>query len=280
MSDPYQILGIVKSASDEEIKQAYKKLAKKFHPDANPDPLASEKFKEISQAYEQIKTPEKRKAYDDSLSGFGAGFEFNNFAFRADAKTEEDLRSIFRGFGRDARFNRTQQRPQAFLVNFQISLSEAFTGREAYIEVNLGNGQVQQLRLVIPAGIKSGDVITFPDAGPASEGNKCDIHVKVIVGKDKNFQRDHDDLVVAKSIDCFQAMLGDKISVIGIDGKELYVTIPAGTQPNQILRIKGQGMPNRISKQRGDILVKINVTIPKRLTEEQTSILKSFKGSS
>lgn len=354
--DYYEVLGVDRKASKEEIKRAYRKLALKYHPDRNKDPDAPKKFKEISEAYAILHDNQKRMQYDqfghagvagrwssedifssvnfeDILRGFGLGGGFGGVG------------SIFDFFmGRSGRRPTQRQAAIDLRYDMEITLKEAAIGIEK--EINLkrdeqcpkcngsgaepgtelvnctqcagrgelrqvqqtmfgqvirvatcpqcrGRGQVVQtpcseckgrrtvrqkrsLRVQIPPGVESGSMLRLKDQGASEDGGRPgDLYVVVHIKPDKTFQRVGDDLLIEVSISVTQAALGDEIEIPTITSKA-KLKIPAGTQPETVLRLKGQGMPRARWRGNGDQLVRVKVDVPKKLNNRQRELLEQL----
>lgn len=314
--DYYKILGVKENASPDEIKKAYRKLAMKYHPDRNPgDKQAEEHFKEINEANEVLSDPEKRARYDqlsnsysswqqaggqpgtfqweDLFSGASSGggrnvhVEFGDLGdlFGNGGGFSEFFRTFFGGgAASQANTARTSTRtaasysrqPRSYQQNVNISLYEAYHGASRKMEVD---GKVREIK--IPPGVKSGTKVRASGAGPAdASGRKSDIYLVVQVSPDPRFERQGDDLHMEKTIDLFTALLGDEVKVETMSG-DVMLKISPGTQPGQTFRLAGRGMPILKKKNKyGNLLVKINVRIPKNLTEKQKELVKELKKSS
>lgn len=273
MSDLYNTLGVERSASPEEIKRAYRKLAAQHHPDRGGD---TKKFQEIQAAYDTLSDPEKRAAYDNPQpqtgnfnfhgSGFPPGFEevlaqFNN--------------GMFGGMFRQAR----PARNRTLNLQTQLTLEEAFFGKDLIANVQLPSGRDQLLEVKIPAGIRDGITLRLAGMGDDSISNvaRGDIHLTVHIAPHSKFRRENDDLIVDLSVNCFDAVLGKTIQLDTIDGKTLETSIPPGIQHGQTLSIQGYGMPNiSNSNMRGRMLVNINIIIPRTLTDDQKDALRKI----
>ena len=312
--DYYKILGVSKDASQADIKKAYRKLAVKYHPDKNPgDKKAEERFKEISEANEVLKDPEKRKRYDElganwkyyeQQQGAGAG-GFSGSPFRGGRGTrvefEGDLGDIFGNGGFSDFFNSffggggagysqfgggaSQGNPfgrasayaakgQDLEAQMSISLEEAYQGVTKILNVN-----GTQLRLSIKPGIRDGQTLRLKGkGGPGANGTAAgDLYLKINVDKHAVFERKEDDLYVDLPVDLYTAILGGKTNVKTLKG-EVSISIPQGTESGKTLRLKGLGMPNYDkAKVFGNLYGKINVEIPKNLSEEEINLFKQLK---
>lgn len=282
--DYYSILGITKSASDTDIKKAYRKLALQYHPDRNKDNKESEvKFKEVTKAYEVLSDPQKRQTYDQfgeaafeqggpgaggPFGGFGGqGGQYGPFTYTYSTGGREgfdfggfsDPFEIFEQFfGGGNPFGRPQARPTYALT---ISFMDAVKG--ATKKVNLG-GSTQTIK--IPAGVNDGSRIRFGDA-----------EVVIEVTPDRKFRREGYDIVSEQELSFSQAALGDEVQVETVQGS-IKIKIPAGTQPETLVRLRGKGVKMLRGAGHGDHYIRIKITIPKNLTGKQRELLKEFDG--
>ncbi len=291
--DYYKILGVERSASTDEIRKAYRKLAMQYHPDRNQgNKQAEEKFKEINEAYQALSDPQKRARYDQLGSeysnwqrrGAPGDFDWSQWfntqqAGRGGTRVEYgDLNDLFGqggfsdffqsifggGMGGAATGTRTRSAP-AYQQAVTISLQEAHDGALRSLQ---SNGRRVDVR--IPAGVKTGSKVRVPGAGP--EG--LDLYLIVEVAEDTRFEREGDDLRTSVTIDVFTAMLGGEVEVETMGGK-VTLKIPAGTQPEQVFRLAGRGMPHlKSAHTKGDLFVRVKVRIPKQLSSKQKSLLE------
>jgi curved DNA-binding protein len=293
--DYYRILGVSRTASADEIKRAYRKLALQVHPDRNPgDRQAEERFKEINEAYQVLSDREKRLRYDQlgesysrwQQSGGRGGFDWGQWTSRPAAGGQgvdvDDLfgeglfsdffRAIFGGMGGAGRTvrGRTSRAAPAFEQPVDISLREAHAGTSRLLQI--GDRRVE---VRIPPGARTGTRVRVPGAGPAGPGGQpSDLYLLMNVGEDPRYDRQGDDLHTQVTIDVFKAALGGEAEVSTLDGKVL-LTIPAGTQPEQVFRIAGRGMPSlKKAGQKGDLYVRVKVQIPRQLTARQKALLE------
>ncbi len=281
--DYYEVLGVAKGASDDEIKKAFRKLAVKYHPDKNPgDKEAEEKFKEINEAYSVLSDKTKRSRYDqfghagvggdgggDPFAGFrGANGRSFNFDFGGGG-FEDILGSIF-GFGGGFRGAR---RGRDYRTSITIDFEEAIFGATKTISVD-GN----QTKLKIPAGIFDGQSIRLAGKGgeaPTADGQRGDLYVEVRVRAHKHLTREGDLILSEVTISMVDAVLGTEIDVETVDG-EITMKIPAGTQPGTNFKLSGHGAPHLGSDQRGPHIVTVNVEIPKSLNKKQKELIEEF----
>ena len=310
--DYYKILGVDKKASQDEIKKAYRKLARKYHPDVNKnDPKAEDKFKEVGEAYQVLKDPQKRAQYDAlgsnwqgrATQGFqgrpgGRGFQrvhfsggegFDGFSdffrtffgggvggdFGGASGVEQGQ---FAGFGHAPRGGGRpgQARPRAPVQDMTISLVEALEGARKDISIN---GKSYGLK--IPAGIRPGTKlrlsgVEFP-AGPGGQAVSGDVHIRVTIAPQDGYEIKGNDLVKEITVSMGEAVLGSKVA-LAVPGKgTIDLKIPEGTQPGQVLRLRGLGLPKFQKSPQGDLRVKVSVRLPKadELPGEVVAYLRS-----
>lgn len=263
MKDPYEVLGVSRDATPEECKAAYRKLAKKYHPDSNQgDAEKEEKFKEINAAYEAITKP---KPQANPFDG-NQGFHFNEMHL--------DLNDILhRMRAQHAKKNRDMQ------VGVQLSLEEAFNGHSVNLTLESPSAENQTITVKINPGIDTGSKIRLVEMGDKTIPNlpAGDIYVVVYVAPHPVFQRSGNNLLMVIEQDIFDVMLGNTIGIIGIDNKRLEVKIPKNFNPNSQLRLAGQGMPiYKNHEQRGDLFIAVSVKYP-TLTDDQLEILNKVR---
>lgn len=268
----YNTLGVAKTASDAEIKQAYRRLASQHHPDKGGD---TAKFQEIQSAYATLSDPEKRAQYDNPApQGFGG---FNGFSGGGGF---EDLFAHF-GFGGDPFAQRRQQVQRNQTLNFQthISLEDAFFGKELTVSINLPSGKEQIVEIKIPKGVADGTTLRLAEMGDDRIPNvpRGDIHLSVHVMQHASFQRQGDDLIKQLDVNAIDAILGKSVNVTTLNGKTLEINIAAGTQHGQMLSVPNYGMPNiRDERFVGRLLINVNIKIPTDLSETQKNILRTI----
>ena len=289
--DYYEVLGVSKTASDDEIKKAYRKLAIKYHPDRNPgDKEAEAKFKEINEAHEVLSDKQKRARYDQfghagvggasgfggaSGNPFGGGFNYNgqtfNFDFGNGGMFDDILGSLF-GFGGPRR----PRRGADYQVAVTITFEEAVFGTTKTVD---NNGK--DLKVKIPAGIDDGMSVRLRGkGGPAPEGSTepGDLYVRVRVKPHKSLMREGAIILSEQKIDMVDAALGCEVEVLTVDGP-ITMKVPAGTQSGTPFKLSGHGVPFRADGDRGPHIVTILVETPKNLSRKQKELLEEFRSA-
>jgi curved DNA-binding protein len=332
--DYYATLGVPKTATDKEIKQAFRKLARKHHPDVNPNDKGAEtKFKEINEANEVLGDPEKRKKYDElganwrmyeqaqqqgqpypGGSPFGGGFGGGGFGGEGGAwtinmggpggartMTEEEMRDIFGGAGGEDPFSdffRTffggggpgggegrgraraprSQKGRDIESEAELTLEEAYHGAMRRISITLG-GHARSIDVRIPPGVKDGSRVRAAGEGEGgtSGGASGDLYLRVRIKPHPVFERKGDDLYVKVALSAPTAVLGGEAQVPTITGS-VRLKVPETTQPGQIFRLKGHGMPH-VGKPdtKGDLYANVDIQLPRSLTREQREAWETVK---
>ena len=295
--DYYKILGVGKNATADEIKKAYKKLARKYHPDLNPnDASAHKKFQEINEANEVLGDPEKRKKYDQygenwkhadefearnrqygsSGGGFGGGFWSSGQGFSG-GETGEFSDFFEQLFGRNGGRSRSAGfRGTDYSAELHLSLQEAARTHKQVLAVNGKN-----IRITVPAGVADGQTIRLAGQGaPGVNGGPAgDLYITFVIAPDARFRRLGDDLYITSEIDLYTAVLGGEALVDTLDSR-VKLKVKPGTQPGAKVRLKSKGFP--VYKQEGrygDLIVTYQVTLPHRLTEKQKQLFEELKNS-
>lgn len=345
--DLYKALGVSKEASQDDIRRAYRKLAREYHPDANPDdPKAEDRFKDIQHAYEVLSDPEKRRQYDSgpnsffgsSQGGGNTGTDFTSFS---------DLSDFFGGFGdifdRSGRSAReTPRRGESTTVNINLKFKDALNGVTTRVSVPLeegcgecggsgaapgssprscpdcggrgvrsrdqgffalsescgrcggsgavidnpcsvcrGVGRVKRSRQVsvrVPAGVKDGSKVRIPGRGSAGArgGPAGDLYVVTRVEEHPLFERNGDDFLIEVPVGFTEAALGSEIEVPRPEGGTVKLKLPAGSQSGKQLKVSGAGAPRTRGEKKGNLVVKVKVAVPQKLTRRQREILEAF----
>ena len=315
--DYYSTLGIHRDASVEEIKKAYRKMAMKYHPDKNPgDKKAEDKFKEASEAYEILRDPKKKQMYDQfghAAAGAGAGPRgpqgnpYDNFGgfggfggpYGSQAggpggpDSFQDIFSdlfgdVFTGGGQPGgprgRRPGGQQRPQKgadLRYSLSISLEEAFTGCEKVISFIRKKGSQEEtakLSIKVPAGVKGGQRLKLRSEGDTGPGGAAagDLYVIINFQEHPLLRRRDKDVLLELPVSFVDAIIGTKVEIPTLSGKAT-LNVPAGTQPNQVFRLKSKGFPDMGGYGSGDMLVKVVIDVPKKLSQDQIEVIEGLK---
>jgi curved DNA-binding protein len=308
--DYYSILGVPRHASEKEIRRAFRRLARRYHPDKNPgDRAAEERFKEINEAHEVLSDPEKRAKYDQlgadyqrwqRMGGRPGDFDWSQWTTGRPGErvhvrygTPEDLEDLFGGgspfsdffsqiFGGiggspgGGGFQRQMrpQRGQDYEQPVEISLQEAYQGTVRILQT-----EGQRFEVKIPAGARTGTRVRMSGhggGGPAG-GPAGDLYLRVTVLPDARFERDGDDLRATVPVDLYTMVLGGQVRVPTMTG-EVVLTIPSGTQNGRTFRLRGKGMPRlRKPDQLGDLFARVEVQLPSDLTAQQREMFEKLR---
>jgi curved DNA-binding protein len=280
MKNYYNMLGVSEDASKDQIKKAFKNIAKKEHPDRGGNET---KFKEANEAYDTLKDTKKRHEYDtvrkygQSMGGQGGNFHFTSDDFAGDNIFE----SFFSGFGGPnvrTTFRSRQRINKSVNVRMAISIKEAMNSMEKTINYKLPSGKEEFATVKIPAGIQHG--VTFKYKGMGDNSNKNiprgDLLVQMSVLDSDGYTRRGNDLETTKTISCFDAIRGCVIELKTLTDSTIKVKVPVGTQPGTLINCKGQGMPiHKTLNIRGNLFVKIIVIIP-QLTPNDLKKIKDL----
>ena len=290
MDDYYQVLGVTKGASDDEIKRSYRKLALKYHPDRNSgDASAEEKFKKISEAYAVLSDPQKRQQYDTyGSAGFHQRYSSDDI-FRG-----TDFQSIFREFGMEgggfdsifsqifgggfAGQGRSPQRGQDVEYPISISFDDAYHGCERQISFSLSNGEERDFKLRVPAGIKHGGKLRVAGKGASSPvgGRSGDLYVVVSVAEHPVFSRVDGSIETPLPLKVSEMILGASATVQTPSGDK-QIKVPAGVRAGTKIRLKGLGFPDVASKARSDLFAVVELELPKELTDQQLDAVRNLQ---
>jgi curved DNA-binding protein len=297
--DYYEVLGVNRKASEKEIRSAYRKLARKHHPDVNPGDKASEAvFKEINAAHDVLSDPEKRRKYDrygdnwqhaDEIeraqrararAGTG-GFRYTTtdpgFGFGDDGGLGDLFGGIFGGAS-----GRRGRRPEPPQVEqpIDITLEEAFHGTTRTLLVEGDHGDVRRLEVKIPAGVDTGSRVRMAGEGRASfNGQRGDLYLVVTLRPHERFERKGDDLYTDVEVPLTTPVLGGEVEVQAMDRK-VALRLPTGTQNGQTFRLARLGMPRLgASDRRGDLYARVKVSLPKDLPEDERKLFEQLKAS-
>jgi len=294
--DYYKILGIDKSATANDVKKAYRKLARKYHPDVNPnDKEAEQKFKEINEANEVLSNPENRKKFDaygkdwkhaDDIerakqqqqyqySQRQGGFEQGGFEGFGDEGFSDFFESMFGGRrtssgsqGRSVKF-----KGQDYNASLHLDLKDVYTTHKRTLTVNGKN-----IRLTIPAGVENGQVIKIKGHGGegVNGGPKGDLYITFSIDNHSDFKRNKNDLYTTVQLDLYKALLGGEITVSTFQGK-VKLNVKPGTQSGTKIKLKGKGFPIYKKEENfGDLYITYQITIPTNLTEKEKELFKEL----
>lgn len=275
----YETLEINENASADEIKKAYRKLARKYHPDVNKDPQAEDKFKEINAAYEVLSNPEKKQQYDQHGDSMFGGQNFHDFARGQGSNVDLDeiLRQMFGGGGGFGRSGFSQGGFGGFSepdldTNAQITIpfDVAILGGKQFINLNNDSFDVK-----IPEGIEDGQKIRAKGKGKSYQGQRGDLILKINVAKSPDYERNGDTLIKSFDLPLKTALFGGKVEVKTIH-KYITLKVPQNTKQNQRFRVKELGVLNRKAGIKGDLYLKANIVLPKieDLDEDLVKILE------
>jgi len=298
--DYYKTLGVGKTATEDEIKTAYRKLARRYHPDVNKDPQAEEKFKEVNEAYQVLSDPEKRKKYDQfgsewqryqSSGGQPGGFDWGRWqqapqggqpGYRTVSQEEFDsmfgnlggfsdfFNTLFGqgGFGARPAYSRSAQTARPMEHEVELTLEEAYSGAKRVLQFEGG----RKIEASIPPGVRTGSKVRL-----SGQAGGADLFLKIKVLPHKRFTRKGDDLITTVSVDIYTAILGGEVSVETM-GKPVRLTIPEGTDSGKTMRLKGLGMPNlKNPTQYGDLYARVELRLPARLTPAEKEKFREIR---
>jgi DnaJ-class molecular chaperone len=273
--DYYSTLGLKRGASDADIKKAYRSMAMKHHPDRGGD---EKKFKEISQAYDFLSDPEKRRMIDAGMDpNQQGGFrqQGSPFEFHFGTGNMDDLFGNFGfGFGQ-----RPMRRNKTLSINVEITLEDVLAGKDINAEIGIPGGRQKVINIQIPPGIEHGQQIRYEGMGDNSipDVRAGDLIVNVLIRNHATFKRDGTSLIVEKQVSVWDALLGTSVNIETLDQKTLSINIPAGTQPDTVMSCRGEGLPHMRTRQRGNLLIKIKVVVPKELTISQKQMIEQIR---
>ena len=289
--DYYKTLGISKTASDKDIKKAYRKLARKYHPDLNPnDKEAEKKFKEINEANEVLSNPENRKKYDQ----YGAHWKnseayeqakqqqqqqraYQDQAGNSGGYSEQDFEDIFGNmFGGQAsgRQRSTKFRGQDFNAELRLDLKDVYTEHKRTLTINNKN-----IRITIPAGVENGQTIKIKGHGGkgVNGGPNGDLYIQFSIQNHSKFKRDKDNLYTTVDLDLYTALLGGDLMVDTFNGK-VKLTVKPETQNGIKVKLKGKGFPKyKKTDQFGDLYITYQIKTPTKLTDKEKELFTELQ---
>ena len=291
--DYYKILGVARGASADEIKKAFRKLARKYHPDVNPgDKKAESKFKEINEAYEVLSDAEKRNKYDtlgpNWQEQFGPSMSSSRRSYSTTSGVRDDMR---RRTGDDIEQPVEVTLQEAYVGGartFNIQSTEVCPTCQGTGEVSgrvcatcSGQGMVprnKRIQVKIPAGVDNGSKIRVAGEGQPGIGGgpRGDLFLVISVKSDPMFERKGDDLNVDIDVELVTALLGGEVPVPLLDGRKVVLTIPAETQNNRVFRLGGKGMPRLRAEGSGNLYAKVRIVLPTHLSQEERKLFETF----
>jgi len=286
--DYYKVLGIAKTASDKDIKKAYRKLARKYHPDLNPnDKEAEKKFKNINEANEVLSNPENRKKYDKygkdwmhaddiekakqqqqyqkSYGGASGGYSQEDFS--------EFFENMFGGAASGQRRSTTRFRGQDYNAELQLDLKEVFTTHKRTLTVNNKN-----IRITIPAGVENGQTIKIKGHGGKGiqGGPNGDLYIQFTISNHTKFKRDKNNLYASVNLNLYKAMLGGEVTINTFDNKVRLMVKPE-TQNGTKVKLKGKGFPvYKKDGQFGDLIITFNIKMPTKLSGKEKELFEEL----
>lgn len=288
--DYYAILGVKKDASEKEIKQAYRSLARKYHPDVNPgNKEAEEKFKEVSEAYEVLSDKEKRAKYDQfgeqwQRAESGGTYGPGGFTYEPYGDTDfgigdfgDFFETLFGPRGAAGGRRTSPTRGEDVEAQIDVSLEEAFDGVTKSISISVNRGAPpKRLEVKIPAGVTDGSKIRLAGEGaPGPTGQKGNLYLIVKMQPNPTFERKGDDLYRDITVPFTIAALGGEVQVPTLKGR-ITMKAPPGTQGGQTFRLAGQGMPRLNKSGKGDLYARVRISVPKNLTERQRELIEEL----
>ncbi len=292
--DYYQTLGVAKNASEKDIKNAYRKLARKYHPDLNPnDTEANKKFQQLNEANEVLSDPEKRKKYDQYGENWQRGEEYAEYERQQKQNRQQgaytsDHASSFEGFDGDdfsdffqsmfghggGSARQTKYRGQDYNAELQLDLKEVAETHKQTLTVNGKN-----IRLTIPAGVENGQTIKITGhGGPGVNGGPAgDLYIKFSIADDPSFKRDGNNLLATVKLNLYTAVLGGEVTIDTLNGK-VKIKVKHETQNGTKVKLKGKGMPvYKKENEFGDLYITYDIQIPVNLTEKQKKLFEELR---
>tara|TARA_B100000749_G_scaffold122825_1_gene93925 strand:- start:175740 stop:176714 length:975 start_codon:yes stop_codon:yes gene_type:complete len=299
VKDYYKILGVGRDATATDIKKAYRKMAVKYHPDKNPgNKNAEERFKEVTEAYQVLSDPEKKRMFDNfgTASGPG-GFNPSDFAGARGRPQDFDFNwnqggpspqdifndifgDIFGGGAGRGGFTPRKRKGADLKYTLSLSLEEACTGTTkviSFVRQRSGKDDQARLSVAVPAGVKHQQRLKLSGEGdtPVQGGDAGDLYVVVSLLKHPLFNRNELDLLMELPISFVDAIIGKEVKIPTLQGRASLV-VPPGTHAGQVFRLKGKGFPSLKSNERGDMLVKVSIDVPKNLSKEDLETVKQL----
>ncbi len=300
--DYYELLGVERSADEKAIKKAYRKLARKYHPDVNKDPGAEDKFKEIGEAYEVLGDSEKREQYDALGQGWSPGQEYSpppggqpysgDYQYSTAGDFSDFFEQMFGGRGGPSyqRYQAPPMRGADHEAEIDVTLQDAFHGAKRRISMDAAEvdamGQVHRHRktldVSIPAGTTEGTRIKLSGQGAAGTDGapNGDLFLRVHLAPDPRFEVDGRNLKTTLAVSPWEAALGAKVPLTLLDGKTAMLTIKPGSQSGTQLKLKGKGIPGRGKRKAGDLLAEVKIVVPKEPSSKERELFEQLAEAS
>lgn len=276
MSNHYETLGVSNTATPDEIKKAYRRLASQHHPDKGGDTAM---FQKIEEAYRILSDPQQRQQYDNPAPMHGGHHHF-------DFGNHPDLQDLFAQFGFPRGHNpfgahMHPRRNKDIRAEIEISLAETLVDQNKTLSIKTANGQRQNVDVTIPRGITSGTTIKFGGLGDNMFSNlpPGDFYLTVHVLRHPSYEVHGLDLLVSLTLNCFDAILGSEQNIVGLDGKVFTIQTPESCQPGTKLKISGEGLWGFQKDIKGNLFVQISVSIPRNLTTDQKQLIQSIQNN-
>jgi len=283
--DYYSVLGLQRGASSEEIKKAFRKAAMQHHPDRGGD---EKQFKKINEAYEILSDPQKKQMVDMGIDplkqnqGGGGGPGFQEFHFHTGNSPfgfGHPFNDIFTHFGFGGQQQHQRRKNSNVAITVELTLVDVIKGKDLEAELTISGGQKKLININIPAGVDDGQQIKYTGMGDTSIAGipPGDLIVNIRIKRDEFYTREGDNLVCEYKLPVWDAIMGTGIQITTPEGKELTIGIPAGTQPDTVLSCSGEGLPNIRTGQRGNLFIRVKVSVPRSLTPKQKDLVEQIR---
>jgi curved DNA-binding protein len=276
MTNHYETLGVSKTATPDEIKKAYRKLASKHHPDKGGDTAT---FQKIEEAYRTLSDPDQRQQYDNPQS---QSFRFNTSDFDG---MPPEFGDIFRnfGFGGQSPFGQrpTSRRNKDLRVDVAVQLPETLNEHKKILSVQTTTGHRETVEVTVPRGVTNGTTVKYSGLGDNlfNTLQRGDLYIHFHVLPHQTFRASDINLISKKEITCFDAILGTDLEITGLDNRVFVLSVPPGTQPGTMLRIKGEGLYAMNQNIRGNLLIELSITVPRHLSEDQLNLVRQIQSN-
>jgi len=271
MSTHYETLRVAKTATPDEIKKAYRKLASQHHPDKGGD---TAKFQQIEEAYRILSDPAQKQTYD--AGGSDRPFNFHDFGQGVPPEMQDIFHQFGFHFGNMGQ--RQQRRNRDLRIELPLDLADTLSTQKRTISVQTTNGTRQAVEIDIPRGIAHGNIIKYPELGDNlfATLQRGDLHVVFVINPHPRFQVNGNDLYTGIDINCLDAIIGCTVEFTTLDNRTFSLTVPQGTQPGTKFKIGGQGLYGLNHDQRGNLYLIANITVPTNLSEQQMDAIRKL----